>query len=224
LKRGFHNILIIAILLIPIHMTLSAQDTVSVSTSAKPAQDTVSVSTSAKKVFRASPLKATMLAATFPGAGQIYTKKYWKVPIVYAGFGGLGYAVAYNSKWYNTFTKAYNDFTDQSPETASYVDLIRGVPREVYDLSLKSKDYNPETASNIKDQLLNKVDYFRRYRDLSLIGIGAWYLLSILDANVDASLFDYDVSENINLSVAPFQFPLYNYAAVGVSLTFKINF
>jgi hypothetical protein len=224
LKRGFHNILIIAILLIPIHMTLSAQDTIPVSTSVKSALDTIAAATSSEKNIKLSPLKATMLAATFPGAGQIYTKRYWKVPIVYAGFGGLGYAVAYNSKWYNTFTKAYNDFTDQSPETASYVDLIRGIPREVYDPSLNSDQYNAETSSYIEDQLLNKVDYFRRYRDLSLIGIGAWYLLSILDANVDASLFDYDVSENINLSVAPFQFPLYNYAAVGVNLTFKINF
>jgi hypothetical protein len=201
----------IIILLIPIQMTLSAQDT-------------VSVTTTTKKDLKLSPLKATMLAATFPGAGQIYTRKYWKVPIVYAGFGGLGYAVAYNSKWYNTYTKAYNDFTDQSPETTSYVDLIRGVDREVYDPSLGSDQYNAETSAYVQDQLLNKVDYFRRYRDLSLIGMGAWYLLTILDANVDASLFDYDVSDNINVSVAPFQFPLYNYAAVGVGLTFKINF
>jgi len=188
------------------------------------AQDTVSVPTLSKKDFRISPLKATMLAATFPGAGQIYTRKYWKVPVVYAGFGTLGYFVAYNSKWFNTFTKAYNDFTDQSPETASYVPLIIGTPREVYDPSLNSSQYKPESGAYVKDQLLNKVDYFRRYRDLSLIGIGAWYLISILDANVDASLFDYDVSDNINLSVTPYQFPLYNYAAVGVGFTVKINF
>jgi hypothetical protein len=203
-------------------MTLSAQDTVSVKSHSN--KDTVSVTTSANKDLKLSPLKATMLAATFPGAGQIYTRKYWKIPIVYAGFGGLGYAVVYNSGWYNTFTKAYNDFTDTSPETASYVDLIRGTPRDVYDPSLNSKNFDPEASSYIKDQLLNKVDYFRRYRDLSLIGIGAWYLLTILDANVDASLFDYDVSENINLSLAPFQFPLYNYASVGVNLTLKLNF
>ncbi len=188
------------------------------------AQDTISVPTPSKKNFRISPLKATMLAATFPGAGQIYTRKYWKVPLVYAGFGGLGFAVAYNSKLFNKFTKAYNDFTDKSPETTSYVSLIIGTPREIYDPSLNSIRFNPESAAYVKDQLLNKVDYFKRYRDLSLIGIGAWYLISILDANVDASLFDYDVSENINLSVAPFQFPLYNYAAVGMGFTLKINF
>jgi hypothetical protein len=205
-------------------MTTSAQDTATVSIPLKSTTDTIPAPSLSKKNIKLSPLKATMLAASFPGAGQVYTRKYWKVPIVYAGFGGIGYAVAYNSKWYNTYSKAYNDFTDQSSETESYVDLIRGVDREIYDPSLKSPNFNSGTSQYIKDQLLNRVDYFRRYRDLSLIGIGAWYLLSILDANVDASLFDYDVSDNINLSVAPFQYPLYNYAAVGVSLTLKINF
>jgi hypothetical protein len=211
LERALYNILIIIILLITGQIKLSAQDTLTVA--AKP-----------KKDFTLNPLKATMLASTLPGMGQIYTRKYWKVPIVYAGFGALGYAVGYNSKWYNTYTKAYQDFTDKIPETDSYVNLIIGVKREVYDPILHSTDFSPETAAYVQDQLLNEVDYFKRYRDLSLIGIGAWYLISILDANVDASLFDYDVSENINLSIAPFQFPLYNYAAAGVSLTLKINF
>jgi hypothetical protein len=188
------------------------------------AQDSVAVMTSIKKELKIIPLKATMLAAALPGAGQIYTRKYWKVPIVYAGFGALGYAVAYNSKWYNTYTRAFQDFTDKIPETASYADLIRGVPPEEYDPVLHPDTYHPETASYVQDQLLNKVDYFKRYRDLSLIGIGAWYLLTILDANVDASLIDYDVSENVNLSIAPFQFPLYNYAAAGVGFTLTINF
>ncbi len=165
-----------------------------------------------------------MLAAAFPGAGQIYTRKYWKVPIVYGGFGGLGYAVSYNTKWYKTYTKAYQDFTDKVLETDSYVSLIRGVSREVYDPMLNSSSFNDNTSSYVQDQLLNQVDYFRRYRDLSLIGLGAWYLITILDANVDASLFNYDVGENLNLSVAPFQFPLYNYSAFGVSVSMKINF
>jgi len=188
------------------------------------AQDTASVSQPKRKIFILSPLKATMLAAAFPGAGQIYTRKYWKVPIVYGGFGGLGYAVSYNTKWYKTYTKAYQDFTDKVLETDSYVSLIRGVSREVYDPMLNSSSFNDNTSSYVQDQLLNQVDYFRRYRDLSLIGLGAWYLITILDANVDASLFNYDVGENLNLSVAPFQFPLYNYSAFGVSVSMKINF
>ena len=188
------------------------------------AQDTVSFTAPPKKNLKLSPLKATMLAAAFPGAGQIYTRKYWKVPLVYAGFGGIGYAVAYNSKWYKTYTKAYQDFTDNVAETDSYADLINGIDQAVYDPSLNSEDFNQSTSSYVQDQLLNKVDYFRRYRDLSLIGLGAWYLITILDANVDASLFDYDIGDNLNVSLAPYQFPLYNYAAFGVNLTLKINF
>ncbi len=188
------------------------------------AQDTTAVRKSEKKVVKILPLRATMLAAALPGTGQIYTRKYWKVPLVYAGFGALGYAAGYNSKWYNTYTKAYQDFTDKIPETDSYLNLIVGVPPKQYDPVLYPNDYNPETAAYVKDQLLNKVDYYKRYRDLSMIGIAAWYLLTLLDANVDASLTDFDVSENINISVAPFQIPSYNYAAAGVGFSLQINF
>ncbi|MFN8210194.1 MAG: DUF5683 domain-containing protein [Bacteroidales bacterium] len=211
MKRGVYKISLILLLVFTGIQSLSAQDT-------------ASVSQPKRKIIILSPLKATMLAAAFPGAGQIYTRKYWKVPIVYGGFGGLGYAVSYNTKWYKTYTKAYQDFTDKVLETDSYVSLIRGVSREVYDPMLNSSSFNDNTSSYVQDQLLNQVDYFRRYRDLSLIGLGAWYLITILDANVDASLFNYDVGENLNLSVAPFQFPLYNYSAFGVSVSMKINF
>lgn len=169
-------------------------------------------------------MKATMLSAAFPGLGQIYNRKYWKIPLVYAGFGGVGYAVVFNSKWYNRYTKAYQDFTDQVPETASYASLIRGSKPEDYDPVLFPATAKPSQASWIRDQLLQRVDYYRRYRDLSYIGIAAWYLVSILDANVDASLFDYEVGDNLNLTFAPFQVPMTNYAGIGVSLTMKINF
>jgi hypothetical protein len=188
------------------------------------AQDSITPPLSSRKKFQPLPLKATMLAAALPGAGQIYNRKYWKVPFAYAGFGGLGYAVAYNTKWYNTYIKAYQDFTDKVPETDSYTDLIRSIPPEEYDPVLHPDTYEPSTASWVSDQLIRQIDYFRRYRDLSYIGIGVWYLITILDANVDASLFDYDVNENLDITLAPFQVPLYNFAGVGVNLTLKINF
>jgi hypothetical protein len=165
-----------------------------------------------------------MLSAVFPGFGQIYNRKYWKIPLVYAGFGGVGYAVAYNSRWYNRYTKAYQDFTDKIPETASYLDLIRGAKPEDYDPVLHPGTYNPSQESWIKDQLLARVDYFKKYRDLSYIGIAAWYIISILDANVDASLFDYDIGENLALTMTPFQVSLYNFTGVGINLSLKINF
>jgi hypothetical protein len=211
LKKVYNILFTLVFLLFVFQLTITAQDTV-------PAVH------AAKVKVKILPLKATMFSAAFPGLGQIYNRKYWKIPLVYAGFGGVGYAVMFNSKWYNRYTKAYQDFTDMVPETASYVSLIRGSKPEDYDPVLHPKTYNPNQASWIRDQLLQGVDYYRRYRDLSYIGIAVWYLVSILDANVDASLFDYEVGENLNLTMAPIQVPLNNYAVLGVNITMKINF
>ena len=188
------------------------------------AQDTLLNAASGKKNNKKLSMKATMLSAAFPGFGQIYNRKYWKIPLVYAGFGSLGYAVMFNSRFYNRYTKAYQDFTDKIPETASYTSLIRGADPNSYDPVLHPNTYKPAEVQWVKDQLLIRVDYYKKYRDLSYIGIGAWYIISILDANVDASLSDYDVSENLNLSFAPIQIPFYNFAVVGFNVSLKINF
>jgi hypothetical protein len=187
------------------------------------AQDTTTVTVKTKKTRKYFPMKATMLAATLPGSGQIYNRKYWKIPVVYAGFGGLGYAVAFNSTTYNKYTKAYQDFTDNAPQTDSYKYLIRGVEQSNYDPSVNPK-VDPSQVQWVKDGLLRQIDYFKKYRDLSLMGIAAWYLITILDANVDASLADYDIGENINLTFAPMQVPGYYFAGVGLNISFKINF
>jgi hypothetical protein len=188
------------------------------------AQDTMTVATKGGKSIKITPMKATMLSAAFPGFGQIYNRKYWKIPLVYAGFGGLGYAVVFNTKYYNKYTKAYQDFTDLIPDTKSYVEVIRGANPKDYDPVLHPDTYNLSEASWIRDQLLIRVDYYKKYRDLSYIGIAAWYIISILDANVDASLFDYDISENLNLTLTPVQMPFSNFAGVGVNLSLKMNF
>lgn len=187
------------------------------------AQDTLTVAPVKKKSIKLTPLKATMLSAALPGFGQIYNRKYWKIPLVYAGFGALGYAVIFNSNYYNRFTKAYQDFTDKVPQTDSYLSLIRADP-QTYDPVLYPKTAIPGNAQWIKDQLLIKVDYYKRYRDLSYIGIAAWYIISILDANVDASLFDYDIGDNLNITLSPVQIPYYNSMGAGINLSMKINF
>ncbi|MBA4323291.1 MAG: hypothetical protein C0408_10795, partial [Odoribacter sp.] len=142
------------------------------------AQDTTAVSGKAKKTLKLSPVKATMLSAALPGFGQIYNRKYWKIPLVYAGFGAIGYGVVFNSTQYNKFTKAYQDFIDKIPETASYVTLIRGMDPSRYDPVLHPATYNLSDAAWVKDGLLLQVDYYKKYRDLSYIGIAAWYLFS----------------------------------------------
>jgi hypothetical protein len=190
------------------------------------AQDTLSVSKPPRRVFKAEPLRATMLAIAFPGMGQIYNKKYWKVPIVYAGFGGVIFAMDYNSSRYITYLKAYQDLTDAIPETASYLDLpgLKDVDPSTYDPVLHPETYKPSDYSWYKDRMLRMVDYFKKYRDLSYIGIAAWYLLTILDANVDASLFDYDVSDNLDLEVKPVIIPVMSQAVPGLNLSLKVTF
>jgi hypothetical protein len=186
------------------------------------AQDTLSVSNTQKHHFKAEPLKATMLAVAFPGAGQIYNRKFWKIPLVYAGFGALIYTAGFNSKHYTTFMKAYQDFTDVIPETNSYIPIIPADP-STYDPVLYPETADPSNTSYYKDELLRMVDYYKRYRDLSYIGIAAWYLISILDANVDASLFDFDISNNLDLTLAPIVMPLpggFTGAGLGASLRF----
>jgi hypothetical protein len=211
LKEGKYIIFILLLQLLLSHQVIIAQDTT-----------VVSVKT--KKPVKLSSMKATMLAASFPGGGQIYNGKLWKIPLVYAGFGGVGYAVVFNSTQYNKYTKAYQDFTDKVPATDSYKTLVRGLDPEKYDPILHPGTYSLSDAAWVKDGLLRQIDYFKRYRDLSYMGIAAWYIISIIDANVDASLSDYDIGENINLTFAPMQIPGYYFAGIGVNVSLRINF
>ncbi len=165
-----------------------------------------------------------MLAIAFPGLGQIYNRKYWKVPLVYAGFGGIVYAIHYNSSNYKTFIKAYQDFTDLIPETDSYLALIKNADPSTYDPVLYPDSYNPSNASWYRERMLRQVDYFRKYRDLSYIGIAAWFLVTVLDANVDASLSDFDISDNLGLAFKPVQMPVYGQSLTGFTVNMKLNF
>ena len=183
------------------------------------AQDTVAVAKPVSHKFKPETLRATMLAVSFPGLGQIYNRKVWKIPLVYAGFGALIYSVGFNSKNYNIYIKAYQDFTDNNPNTISYQHLIAANPSD-YDPVQK-----PAAYSYYKDAMLRMVDYYKRYRDLSYIGIAGWYLVSILDANVDASLFNYDISPNLNITLLPMQMSLPGgFIGAGLSVDFKVNF
>ncbi|HNX65985.1 MAG TPA: DUF5683 domain-containing protein [Bacteroidales bacterium] len=168
------------------------------------AQDSIPRTAQKLKSHVLKPSKASMYAAVVPGLGQIYTHKYWKVPFVYAGFGTLGYFVAFNTSHYNKFMNAYRDFTDKNPATDRYIKVLQSVmdPKD-YDPVLYPNSYNASNAAWAKQQLENGVTYYRRYRDLSYIGIAAWYLVTILDANVDASLFDYNMGSDLKASIAP---------------------
>jgi Family of unknown function (DUF5683) len=190
------------------------------------AQDTITVAKPVKHRFKPETLKATMMAVTFPGLGQIYNRKFWKIPVVYAGFGALFYTAGFNSKNYNLYMKAYQDFTDAIKETNSYLKVIPPtVDQKTYDPVVYPESYNPSTASYYKDGMLRMVDYYKRYRDLSYIGIAGWYLVSILDANVDASLFNYDISNNLDITLVPMQVPLPGgFIGAGVNVGLRVTF
>ena len=165
-----------------------------------------------------------MLAFAFPGLGQIYNRKYWKIPVVYIGFGVAVYALGFNSTHYNEYMKAYQDFTDNIPETDSYVKFIRNTDQSEYDPVVSPDTYDPSTASWVKDGLLRGVDSYKRFRDLSYISIAAWYLISALDANVDASLFNYDISDNLDLGFAPVQMPIPGSQGAGMLVSLRVTF
>ena len=175
-----------------------------------------------------SPLKATMLAAAFPGLGQVYNRKYWKIPIVYAGFGAVGYSIVFNTSSFNDYLRGYQDLTDDIAGTDSYRKLLRKsvyTPEQI-DKALGSDEYDPKLGSWVEDQFRNAIDYYRRYRDLSYIGVAVWYLITIIDAHVDANLADYDVGENLRLEIEPvtINYPGVNGIGLGMGLGVKLTF
>lgn len=151
-----------------------------------------------------SPAKASLYSAIFPGLGQIYNRKYWKLPLVYAGFGALGYSVTFNMTNYSKYKSAYIDFTDELPETQSYLDVISGSLNPAdFDPVLHPDTYDSKQETWFKEQLQHNMDYYRRNRDLSYIGLVGLYLLNIVDATVDAHLFDYDISNDLSMKIEP---------------------
>lgn len=191
----------LSILIIVIAVNASAQVIIeSVDTSSAGTDMAMELRSSTRIV---SPVKATMMAAAFPGLGQVYNRKYWKIPIVYAGFGALAYSIFRNSQNFDGYLGAYQDITDDIPETVRYEKYTPSFDSGEIDPALGADNYNPQTHSWVTDQMLNAISYYRRYRDLSYIGVGLWYILSILEANVDALMSDYDISPELSLNIEP---------------------
>lgn len=210
----FILVFFVAIFLLPSALLYGQSDTLIIS-------DSVLVHKGKTKRI-VDPVKATMLAAAFPGMGQVYNRKAWKIPVVYAGFAAVGYFIINNSTNHSKYLDGYRDLTDDIPETNSYTFRDFGAPPEEFDRALESSSFNPQTEDWVKTQLINGVDYYRRYRDLSYVGVALWYLITILDANVDANLADYDISEDLSVTVEPVPIgTLYGSTiGVGVRVTF----
>ena len=136
-----------------------------------------------------SARKATIYSALVPGLGQVYNKKYVKIPVIYAAFAGLAYAINFNAGQYNRFKTAYLEFPN---------DEFEGLMQQ--------------------DQIVNYINEYRRWRDISVIGLVLVWGLNVIDANVDAHFYEYDISPEISLNLKP----TYKQNAFGPELGVKL--
>jgi len=147
--------------------------------------------TISKERWLPDPKKSLWLAVVIPGGGQIYNRKYWKLPIFYGGFLGCAYAINWNNTMYHDYAQAYIDIMDDDDTTKSYESFLP----PTYDI-----EANMERLQTL---FKKKKDYYRRYRDLSFFCLLGVYALSILDAYVDAELASFDISRDLSLKVRP---------------------
>lgn len=145
-----------------------------------------------------------LLWAILPGGGQIYNRKYWKLPIVWGGLMTCAYFISFNNRMYQEYHAAYRDLmsADPSQNTAWLAFAPQGA---------LATDY--AQYESLKGTLKRGNDYYRRYRDLSIVLAIGIYGLSMLDAYVDAELFTFDISPDLSMRVAPTLVP--NSSAVG---------
>jgi hypothetical protein len=147
-----------------------------------------------------SPKKAALMSAVLPGLGQAYNKKYWKIPIVYGGLGALGYFITFNASQYNVYRNAYLAKIDDDPNTI---------------------DIYPNAS---EEGILAVINQYRRTRDMLIAGAVLVYALNIIDASVDAHLFEFDVSNDLSLKIEPIIAPDFStgsaYKGFGIKLRF----
>ncbi|MGZ2370082.1 DUF5683 domain-containing protein [Ancylomarina sp. YFZ004] len=182
---------------------------------------------SPKKVKEHSPHKATVYSALLPGLGQIYNKKYWKLPILYGGIGVTLYAIGWNTGQYNDYKDGYIDFskyleykyqpeggTIQEPSSKSYEKLVNNV-----DFTTTSSQLD----DLYKTRLKNGKDKYKRDRDLSYIILFGVYVLNIIDATVDAHFTDFNINDDLSMTIQPkMNFSPISGSTLGLSC--RINF
>ena len=160
--------------------------------------DSMALKKAKRKAIYSSARKATILSAILPGSGQLYNRKYWKAPIVYAALGGLAY-------WGITNQKQYKFYSDNL--------------RAIYDEDEATQNSTLYTS----DQLITQKNYYKKYRDVSIMFGALVYVLNIIDANVDAHLKSFDVSDDLSLQLKPYTNYSYN-NTLQTGLTIKLKF
>lgn len=142
--------------------------------------------------FNPDPMKAVWYSALCPGLGQIYNRRYWKLPVVIGGYMGLTYGLSWNTRYYKDYTQGYLDVMDNDPNTRSYLDFLPSYMTE--------ENVDKEWVKRLFKQ---RKDYFRRNRDLCIISMVGLYLVCMIDAYVDAQLFHFDISPNVAMHLNP---------------------
>jgi hypothetical protein len=170
---------------------------------------------------RYDPRKAILLAAVFPGAGQIYNKKYWKLPLVYGGFIGIGYAVWWNQDRYLFYRQGlFSLLNDGSnPQVIDAQGNTRYGNRVI-----NGKLYHPVGDNGFLSLEVARtaVNKFRRDRDYSLIMCFLFYIMQMVDAHVDAHLKEFDLNPQLKVSIEPvIKQSVYFGRANGFGLTLK---
>ena len=139
--------------------------------------------------WRPDTKRAMWLAIVLPGAGQIYNRKYWKLPIIY---GGCAYAITWNNQMYHDYSQAYMDIMDDDPTTDSYNQFLH-----------LGATIDASNMDRYKEIFRKRKDRYRRWRDMGVFVMIGVYAFSIIDAYVDASLSEFDISDDLTLRVEP---------------------
>jgi len=184
-------------------------DTLSPLIQEKPVVLADSIITIGKPVFKPDSKKAVIYSAIFPGAGQIYNRKYWKLPIIYGGALGLTYAITWNGARYNEYSDAYKDLVLNTGD--SYLNFV------------SQSDINANKQYYI-DAFKRKKDFFRRNRDLAIIISVGVYALCMIDAYVDAQLYDFDMSPDLSMRIEPMIWIPTPYSKAAFGVQWIINF
>lgn len=174
---------------------ISAQDNHAVDTTRIILSDSIETQPLPNEPFKKwvpNPKRALWLALVIPGGGQIYNRKYWKLPLVYGGFMGCAYALTWNNMMYKDYSQAYLDIMDADENTKSYEDFLP------YNVTITDSN-----RSRYQEILRKRKDYYRKYRDMSIFAFAAVYLLSVVDAYVDAELSSFEINEDLSLRIEP---------------------
>lgn len=147
------------------------------------------------------PRKAVRKSAIIPGWGQLQNRRWWKVPIIYGGFVGMGLAIDFNQRYYKEFLSELRYYNENQ--------------------KWKNELYNERQYPY--SSIVNAKDFYRRNRDLSILLTGALYAVNLIDAYVDAKFFRFDISNDLSLKVSPSLQPTVSYSYISPVPAFKIK-